>query len=95
MARWQLQCSGRAEEAQCKFCMQTLPNWRETLFKDVMPDDDEHSADTVEAGGGGGGDASMEAALPASANPISNIKGDIIVKFNGSSFRCKVGLCTS
>lgn len=41
MARWQLQCSGKDEELHCKFCNQDLPNWRKTLFRDVMDDDAE------------------------------------------------------
>ena len=36
MARWQLQCSGKAEEDRCKFCQSTLPDWRDALFKDVI-----------------------------------------------------------
>ena len=45
MARWQLQCSGKDEELHCKFCNQDLPNWRKTLFRDVMDDDAETEAE--------------------------------------------------
>merc|ERR1712216_652897 len=36
VARWQLQCSGKPEEVTCKFCASRLPDWRATLFKDVV-----------------------------------------------------------
>jgi len=31
-----LQCSGKPEEVTCKFCHQELPDWRSTLFRDVV-----------------------------------------------------------
>lgn len=101
MARWQLQCSGRAEEAQCKFCSETLPCWRETLFREVIPKslkkDTTAADDDADASSDGGGDrASSDGASPVNANEdgavghLGAIKGDIIVKFNGQSFRCTV-----
>ena len=78
MARWQLQCSGKDEELHCKFCNQDLPNWRKTLFRDVMDDD----AETV---------AEEEAVKAKEEEPApDSVNGDIIVKFNNMSFRCRV-----
>ena len=154
MARWQLQCSGKAEEDRCKFCQSQLPDWRDALFKDALSspsptpardsqgsrDDDEAqdsdgsgsdgSAGTVDADGSAmparsstpspdalvrapagapeGGvsrssdrpprgpparRASVDAGSPAGdpgSPALGDVKGDIIVKFNDMSFRCKV-----
>jgi hypothetical protein len=163
MARWQLQCSGKAEEDRCKFCQSTLPDWRDALFKDVIcdetpsptPAEDEGSrlGDEAQDSDGSGSDGSLDAdaaAMPArSSTPspdafgrspagrpdeggvsrssnrpprvppsrrasvdapapspgtspgtspagdpaspaLGDVKGDIIVKFNDMSFRCKV-----
>ena len=164
MARWQLQCSGKAEEDRCKFCQAQLPNWRLSLFKDLVGGDSgseasdgarrEVKADRAarpergrpprfgarNRGGGGAtrrtsvddvdddssrprrggrrdrgsssrrtsfedvpptGSAAAAAAASASASAASaseasaasaldDVKGDIIVKFNDMSFRCKV-----
>jgi hypothetical protein len=90
MARWQLQCSGKPEEVMCKFCAMRLPDWRNTLFQDVVRanedvvavtrhDSDEEEEDT----------ATTSAPLEDAAAP-GEIKGDIIVKFNNISFRCQV-----
>jgi len=152
MARWQLQCSGKAEEDRCKFCQSQLPDWRDALFKDALsspsptPAQDEGSRDdeaqdsdgsgsdgsagTVDADGSAmparsstpspdalgrapagapeGGvsrssdrpprgpparRASVDAGSPAGdpgSPALGDVKGDIIVKFNDMSFRCKV-----
>ena len=152
MARWQLQCSGKAEEDRCKFCQSQLPDWRDALFKDALsspsptPARDEGSRDdeaqdsdgsgsdgsagTVDADGSAmparsstpspdalgrapagapeGGvsrssdrpprgpparRASVDAGSPAGdpgSPALGDVKGDIIVKFNDMSFRCKV-----
>lgn len=153
MARWQLQCSGKAEEDRCKFCQSQLPDWRDALFKDALSSpsptpardegsrlDDEAqdsdgsgsdgSAGTVDADGSAmparsstpspdalgrapagapeGGvsrssdrpprgpparRASVDAGSPAGdpgSPALGDVKGDIIVKFNDMSFRCKV-----
>jgi len=161
MARWQLQCSGKAEEDRCKFCQSQLPDWRDALFKDVICDEtpsrrlsspsptpaqDEGSRDDEaqdsDGSGSDGSDGSADAdgsAMPArSSTPspdasgrapagapeggvsrssdrpprgpparrasvdagspagdpgspaLGDVKGDIIVKFNDMSFRCKV-----
>ena len=47
MARWQLQCSGKSEEAACKFCDAPLPDWREALFKDIAYSDQSDTATLV------------------------------------------------
>lgn len=119
MARWQLQCSGRSEEAECKFCSARLPNWRKTLFREFVKatpsghatagdtrgvnplhrsnDDDAQTrasnpgmpVDSIDGGGGGG----IPAGAPTEGDDDDHhgsIKGDIIVKFNGMSFRCQV-----
>jgi len=152
MARWQLQCSGKAEEDRCKFCQSQLPDWRDALFKDALSspsptpardegsrdDEAQHSdgsgsdgsAGTVDADGSAmparsstpspdalgrapagapeGGvsrssdrpprgpparRASVDAGSPAGdpgSPALGDVKGDIIVKFNDMSFRCKV-----
>ena len=167
MARWQLQCSGKAEEDHCKFCQSQLPDWRDALFKDVICDETPSSSrlsspsptpaessegsrgDEAQDSDGSGSDGSADAdgsAMPArSSTPspdasgrapagapeggvsrssdrpplngpparrasvdagspgpgssagdpggspaLGDVKGDIIVKFNDMSFRCKV-----
>ena len=142
MARWQLQCSGKAEENRCKFCQAELPNWRAALFKDVLEREDEaETASGLEDGDSDGSVDADGAAMPpsdgrrivrggsssASSTPgttettaadapgrrraapfgsrrspadgsaandssseLGDVKGDIIVKFNNMSFRCKV-----
>ena len=163
MARWQLQCSGKAEEDRCKFCQSQLPDWRDALFKDVICDETpssptlsspsptpaessegSRSTDEAQDSDGSGSDGSADAdgaAMPArSSTPspdalgrapaagapkggvsrssdrpplcpparasvdappgspagdpappaLGDVKGDIIVKFNDMSFRCKV-----
>ena len=81
MARWQLQCSGKDEEVHCKFCYQDLPNWRETLFRDVMDDDTKEDSRR----------ASSNATAEQQPKPApDSVNGDIIVKFNNMSFRCRV-----
>jgi hypothetical protein len=95
MARWQLQCSGKSEEVMCKFCASRLPDWRATLFKDVVQASDEEMATsssskkvrTSEDG------KEIEPEQPESVGAGTEhgeIKGDIIVKFNNISFRCQV-----
>ena len=146
MARWQLQCSGKAEEDRCKFCQARLPNWRSALFKDVLGDRTDGSSDTAFPDGDGDSDASADAlgvesasssapsapgfprraleavrtaasgfrppigrarrpeqertsvedvsptgaAAAAADSELGDVRGDIIVKFNDMSFRCKV-----
>ena len=147
MARWQLQCSGKAEEDHCKFCRARLPNWRSALFKDVLGDRADGSSDTAFPDGDGDSDASADAlgvesasssapsapgfprraleavrtaasgfrppamgrarrpeqertsvedvsptgaAAAAADSELGDVRGDIIVKFNDMSFRCKV-----
>ena len=160
MARWQLQCSGKAEEDRCKFCQSKLPDWRDALFKDVICDEtpsrlsspsltpaessEGSRGDEAQDSDGSGSDGSADAdgaAMPArSSTPspdalgrapaagapkggvsrssdrpplcpparasvdapprspagdpgppaLGDVKGDIIVKFNDMSFRCKV-----
>ena len=146
MARWQLQCSGKAEENRCKFCQVELPNWRAALFKDVLEREDEaetasgledgDSDGSVDAdgaamppsvghrivGGGSHGGSSSASSTPGTtemtaadapgrrraapfgsrrspvdgsaandaSSELGDVKGDIIVKFNNMSFRCKV-----
>jgi hypothetical protein len=164
MARWQLQCSGKAEEDRCKFCQSQLPDWRDALFKDVICDetpsrrlsspspralvDDEAqdsdgsgsdgSAGSADADGsamparsstpspdasgrapagapeggvsrssdrpplngpparrasvdaGSPGPTRSSAGDPGGSPALGDVKGDIIVKFNDMSFRCKV-----
>ncbi len=138
MARWQLQCSGKSEEAACKFCDAPLPDWREALFKDIIDaadaddaaDDDDDDArgkkkrgaqkrasdgkkgragrtgrasapgalgDANDASGSGSGSddsaTTTTATAPSrreSSPPTLKASGDIIVKFNNMSFRCKV-----
>ena len=50
MARWQLQCSGKPEEVTCKFCASRLPDWRATLFKDVVRASDDAVVPTSTSG---------------------------------------------
>jgi hypothetical protein len=94
MARWQLQCSGKPEEVTCKFCANQLPDWRATLFQDVVRADDglglsktgkRKSEDEVRP------EDQCEGEGEAMSTPEhGEIKGDIIVKFNNISFRCQV-----
>ena len=84
MARWQLQCSGKDEEVHCKFCNQDLPNWRETLFRDVMDDDTEQAPRRASS------NATAEQHDRKPKPAPDSVNGDIIVKFNNMSFRCRV-----
>ncbi|MEW5297449.1 MAG: hypothetical protein WDW36_000657 [Sanguina aurantia] len=31
LARWQLHCAGKLEEKKCRFCKESLPDWRQWL----------------------------------------------------------------
>ena len=90
MARWQLQCSGKPEEVMCKFCAMRLPDWRNTLFQDVVRANEDvvavtrHDSDEEEE------DTATTSAPHEDAAAPGEIKGDIIVKFNNISFRCQV-----
>lgn len=82
MARWQLQCSGKSEEVTCKFCNDELPNWRHTLFQEMgLMESGEASPENS---------PSSSTRTSESENGTPAVMGDIIVKFNNMSFRCKV-----
>ena len=90
----------------CKFCHEKLPDWRETLFQDVVGG---RSSDDLTATTSGTKRRSMDEDRPrrsstgtmrmqeiqdienASSDDVdSEVRGDIIVKFNNISFQCQV-----
>lgn len=90
----------------CKFCLSRLPDWRETLFHEVVGG---RSSDDVATTASRGKKRSTDEERPRRSStgtidvPVESngdgseqtsddgeVRGDIIVKFNNISFRCQV-----